>query len=389
MTLRLAYLSQGKLFFKNGDLAVRQIDSRFGQEIIDRTLQRQQRREWKTQATNTPFSGSMLWGVRDEDPRALRVTISAVTGGLQPGELLFALETDTVGGLFAFDWIKDEERRLFHREGLHVRDLCIHPDQKWVAGSQRFPNGTANIGLVHGQNFQHVTEGDSVDEAPAWLPGPRQRLVYQSAGVARNAQGFAVGVGPFAIHQIDLENGEMVTLLESERYDYLSPRVAEDGALIFIRRPYEMLNRQPDSVVRLLLDIVLFPFRLLRALFHFLNFISLTFARKPLTTASGPRVEGDDYKTLLLRGRIIDAEKALREGAHSEAPSLVPPTWELVRRDALGSERVLAQGVVAYDIDAEGGIAYTNGTAVFRIDANSRAELLLKDKLIENLIVVR
>jgi hypothetical protein len=213
--------------------------------------------------------------------------------------------------------------------------------------------------------------------------------VYQSAGIARNAQGYAMGLGPFAIQQLDLDSGTLSTLLEEAKNDLMSPRMTEEDTLYFIRRPYETLGRKPAAPLGVITDILLFPLRLLRAFFYFFNFLSLTFARKPLTTSGGPRVEGDDEKTLILRGRVIDAEKAMREGAQAEAPSLVPPSWELVRRQASGEEQVLARSVVAYDLDSEGGVVYTNGTAAYHLDCNGQSRLLFRAKLLEDLIVIR
>jgi hypothetical protein len=50
---------------------------------------------------------------------------------------------------------------------------------------------------------------------------------------------------------------------------------------------------------------------------------------------------------------------------------------------------VLAQSVVAYDLDGEGGVVYTNGTAAYQLDCNGQSLLLFKAKLLEDLIVVR
>ncbi len=387
-TPRIAYLARGQLYFKNGDLAAHPIESHFGQDIINRTLQRQQRNEWKTQGASTPFSGNMLWGKEQEDPRRLQVAISAVARAPQEGELLYTLETDRVGGLFTYNWTTDEEKRLFHREALHFRDLTLHPDLKLIAGSLHFPNGTANLGLVQNQNLQPITEGDSVDEAPSWIPGDGKRLLYQSAGIARNPQGYALGLGPFGLHQLNLDGGALAILLEDPKNDLMSPRMSEEGALYFIRRPYEVLGRKPVPLLGVIADVLLFPLRLLRAFFYFFNFLSLTFARKPLTTSGGPRVAGDDEKTLLLRGRVIDAEKAMREGVSAEAPALVPPSWELVRRTTSGEEQVLARSVVAYDFDGAGGVIYTNGTAVYQLGCDGQSRLLFKAKLLEDLIVI-
>ncbi|MFX5595148.1 hypothetical protein ABTD92_21070, partial [Acinetobacter baumannii] len=83
-------------------------------------------------------------------------------------------------------------------------------------------------------------------------------------------------------------------------------------------------------------------FRLLRAVFHYLNFFSLMYSRKPLTSASGPALNAD-LKEIILKGKRIDAEKALlNENKINGVPSLVPASWQLISRDQQGNETVLA-----------------------------------------------
>ncbi len=390
MTLNLAYLSQGKLFLKTGDLPAQQIESPFGQEAIDRALQRYQRREWKARGQGSPFGGSMLWGVQDGNPQAVSARITGVTSGTQEGQVTYALETEGSGGLFLYDWVESQERHLVRKEHFYVRDLNRHPELGMVVCSQRFPNGTANIGIVEGYHVRMATEGDSVDEAPAWIPGNRRQILFQSAGVARNAAGYPIGFGPFTIERLDLENATMSTLLDDPAFDYLLPHMDTEGTLYFIRRPYERPGYRRYSILQLAGDILLFPYRMLRAIFHFLNFFSLTFSRKPLTTDEGPKMEGPDERMVMLRGRMIDAEKALRESARKkEAPSLVPASWELVSRLPSGDECVLAKHVTAFDLDLQGNIIYTNGSAVYQLEADGGSKFLFKGKLIEDLVIVR
>ena len=91
-------------------------------------------------------------------------------------------------------------------------------------------------------------------------------------------------------------------------------------------------------------DALLFSFRLLRAVFHY-------------------------PKNILVQGKRIDAEKALREArAVHGVPSLVPADWQLVRRSPNGAEQVLATSVASYDIGADGAVVYTNGRGVFAIE---------------------
>lgn len=390
MSLRLAYISQGKLFFKHGDLAARQIDSQFGQEIISRTIKQQQKNEWKFSEQESPFSGSMLWGAKQTTPDEMRVNVTSATSSGQDDELVYFLETGYVGGLFSYNWTNDEEKRILHKEAFHVQDLDKHPDLNLIACTQLFPNGTASVGIIKGLGLHQITEGDSVDLAPSWIPGKGQEIVFQSAGVARNPRGQAVGLGPFTIQRLNPKKGSLATLLDDPQYDFLLPHLDADGALYLIRRPYEMPGRAKISLWKLVADILLFPFRLLRALFHYLNFLSMAFSRKPLITATGPKMEGPDQNMLVLWGRVIDAQKALRESTQAkETPALVPPSWELVKRQPSGEETILAKNVVAYDLDPAGNIVYTNGSAIYQIDAEGNSQLLTKGNLIQSIVIIR
>src|SRR5512137_816455 len=150
MTLNLTYLSQGKLFFKSGDSPARQVESSFGQEVINRSLQRYQKREWKTKSQGSPFSGGALWGAHEGDPSDMVARITGVTRGEQAGQLLYALAIEGAGGLFVYDWPDSQEKRLFHREHFYVRDLDRHPALGLVICSQALPNGVAHLGLIKG-----------------------------------------------------------------------------------------------------------------------------------------------------------------------------------------------------------------------------------------------
>src|SRR5262249_11872637 len=127
-----------------------------------------------------------------------------------------------------------------------------------------------------GSALSELTDGDAIDGAPAWVPGTSHRLVYQSAGVGRDAAGRISGVGPSAVHELDLERRDVRTLVESRSHDFLSPRVAEDGALYYIRRPWNARARA--APLRLLIDLLLLPVRLVAALVSYLNFFAVRYS---------------------------------------------------------------------------------------------------------------
>ena len=173
-------------------------------------------------------------------------------------------------------------------------------------------------------------------------------------------------------------------MLEDPRYDFLSPRVAADGALFYIRRPYEPPQYNAGNVV---LDTIFFPFRLLRAVFHYLNFFFLMYSRKPLTGAGGTPMQAD-MKNIMLQGKRIDAERALRrEASIGGIPSLVPSSWQLVRRLRSGGETVVASNVSSFDITPNGTIVYSNGRGMFALDAQGRSSLVSQGDLVGAVLV--
>ncbi len=155
--------------------------------------------------------------------------------------------------------------------------------------------------------------------------------------------------------------------------------------MYYIRRPYETPRYAPNTFIS---DFFLFPFRLVRAVFHYLNFFSLMYTKKPLKTAGGPVGGEEDLKNIVLKGKRIDAEKALRSGSGGKGvPSLVPPSWALVKRDSNGREEVVARSVVSFAIREDGGIAYTNGCGIFMLDDQKKSRLIVRDHLIEEVIM--
>lgn len=385
MTLKIAYLAQGRLYIKEGPLPTQEIVCQFGQEMIERATRRYRDNDWKRQNQGGMFNA--FWN-NEQNPTSLQVSITAVTGGDERNELLFALGANDIGGLFVHNLEDQGEKRLIHKQDLRIRDLTRHPElEDLVACSHYLPDGTASLGLVRKYNVFHITEGDSIDEAPSWIPGKQRRLLFQSAGVGRGNSGYVIGWGPFTIQKLDVDNGHMQTLKESPHHDFLLPRMDKHGNLYFIKRPYLGMGRRV-SLFQRLNDIILLPFRLLRTFYDYLNFQSLIYSRKPLTTSSGSQIEGEDIKTLFLRGRRIDVQKVLRQANRKdETPPLVPKTWELVKRNPSGTETIIAKNVAAYDVNTDGELIYSNGTAIYWLQ-NEKSQLLIKGQLVDGVFIL-
>lgn len=202
------------------------------------------------------------------------------------------------------------------------------PQPDWTAHAQlravRGKNGARNIGRVDADDgrLQPLTAGDSIDAAPAFMPADANSILFQSSAIERDHSGQLAAVAPSAIKRLNLQSGAVDTLLAVPGTDLLAPRACAGGHLYFMRRPRAASHCSWGSM---LLDGVLLPPRvLIKALGALLR--------------PGPR-------------RVRCA----------------PPSWQLVRRSVHGTEQVLADCVVSYELLADGAIVYSNGRSEYHL----------------------
>jgi hypothetical protein len=376
-----AFLSNGTIFYRERGDDVKQLHSPYAQDAIDRRERSRSRHSWKE---GTAFNVAAGGGHRSFE--GVNKPLVATAAAYEPGGgLLYFLEDEHVGGLFRREAQSGNELRVVLKPKLHLTDLSPSPDGALLAASSRQSDGIANIVLMNsdGSDYREVTGGDTVDSSPAWIPGETGRMLFQSSGFARNEEGYILAQGNTSIQMLDMESGVVKPILEDATVDYLKPRVAPSGDLLFIRRPFEGPRYGIGTALG---DIILFPFRLVRAVFHYLNFFSLMYSRKPLTSADSPATQAD-IKSILLLGRRVDIEKGLRSARPVQGvPSLVPDTWQLVARDQRGNERMLATNVASYDISPDGTVIYSNGRGVFVVSPDGSSSLAITDQLVGEVV---
>ena len=376
-----AYLSRGKLFFKSPGSDAREVHSEYVQQLLDKREKNQRLHGWKQETSfGTSFAGNRA---RQDANDNLSIEFTGLT--FVPGEnkLLYFIRDEAFGGLFEHDIESGKELRLVHRQNLKYEDLHYDAERDRVLCTTRHENGIANLVSMtrDGSEYRELTAGDSCDSSPYWAD--EHRVVYQSQGIARSSAGYIMAYGPASLQLLNLESSEIEPVLEVPEYDFLQPRVCSQGNLYYLRRPYKEPRYGGKNI---LVDMVMFPFRLLRAIFHYLNFFSLMYSRKPLTGAGGPDMQ-IDAKELMLKGMRIDAERALkRERRVNGVPSLVPSSWQLVRRTKSGQETVLARHVAAFSISAGDNIVYTNGCGIFQLTPDGSATIA-QDRVVEEVVL--
>ena len=379
--ISIAYLAQGKIWLKQGGAQPQLIQSPYASNVYEKAIRAQQRNSWKSQGGGF-LSGPSLWGGGAGAHGPQPVLATSISRGETPGHLVYSVESGPLCALLAAENFGAEEKRLWNNNNLRLQHVHAHPQTGDLAFSIVHANGTANLGikLKDESGIKELTEGDSVDTSPQWVAGERRKIIYQSAGVGRDRQGNYLALGPFSIQELDLDSAEIKTVLEADGTDFLLPRVDNQGALYFIRRPYA--PGQPVNLFQVAKDLLLAPFRLVYAVFQYFNFFSMLYTGKKLSQTGDSKARPLDMKQMMLWGNLVRAQQAEID----ESVDLVPANWQLVRIGKYGQEEILAKNVLAYDFADNGDIIYSNGNAVFHLPAGGKAERMLSAAMIEQVV---
>src|SRR5262245_34106397 len=233
----LAFISGGKLFYQAPGQELRELQSAHVQAVMDRMARSHQLHGWKEgTAFGRSFTGRNPRG--GGDGAGIQATSAQFAAH---DRVLYFLKDDSFGGLFEYDLTQGVEKRLLHKQHLFLEDLRLKPEGRQLLCAQYARNGTANVVVMDadGNNYSELTGGDTVDTAPAWVPGQPNLVVFQSSGLARNPDGYVIARGPTSIQMADTAAGSLTVVLEDPLVDFLQPRVGANGFLYFIRRPYE------------------------------------------------------------------------------------------------------------------------------------------------------
>lgn len=386
MAPRFAFLSHGKLYLKSGDAPESLHESPFVRGVHDRAVELLRRHSWKSGGSaERMIPRAALWGAGSGDASLAKIDFNSVSPQGSATGFVYSIISREISGVLAHQELTGSELRLLHTADYRVMHLCSQPGTGRIAMSMQHPDGcTIAVMDANGTGLAEVTQGESSDESPSWAGSRENKIVYQSAGLAHNENGHVVGKAPYSIQQLDLDTSNISALLESPQYDLLAPRLAADGTLYFIRRPYK-LNRRSFSFFGLLEDILLFPYRLLYAIFQYLNYFTARYTGKSLSQ-TGPTLQKEaDRQQMILWGNVVEAQKGM-SGDSKEGPVLVPASWELCRKTAGGEIEVIAKSVLSFDLDPGGDLLFTNGYSIFHLTAGGEKKRLHKSSFIQQVV---
>ena len=344
--------TDGKALFLAEDAGVDEVPCYRLERYKETVREIREGKAWKTTGRGAQFMGVAQ---AQEDTE-----VFSQFGGLAlyHGEFLYTLTLDASGGLYqrGISLKPEMEGHICSGNDVRLGEIACCGDD--AAACVLHPDGAAHIGLykLPGSYCEEITDGDSVESAPAWSQDGRT-LYFSTCGIARDAAGRPAAFSPRVIASYIPESGRLRVLLEDETFDCLSPKEDADGSLWYIRQPYQPGEENGSHP---LLDTLLFPVRMLKAFGGFLNVFSMRYGGESLRSDGGfssARSKQKSEKDLFFEGNLLHAEKNLRENRKDgdAYPGIVPRSRVLVRRAPDGTEEVREKAVLDYALCPGGG----------------------------------
>ncbi|MBQ8202310.1 MAG: hypothetical protein IJZ74_11160 [Clostridia bacterium] len=378
-------MEAGILFISDGEMGVyaqgrAQILRSIRKEKYMTTLRElEMRNAWKYEGAGAQFQHQRnpYEGASRMADSACQVTAVMPMGG----RVLYALVTPDMGGLYIreLDASEDGEISWLSERTFLVRDMHMRDDQ--LVCALDFPNRECHIALLEAGStrYQILTQGDTQDTAP-FLSADGCTLYYASAGYARNEEGELLAKGPSALLQLNLRTGVLEELLADDATDYLRPKEGPDGALYFIRRPYQ----QPAAKRLSLVD----KARNVGAFFKGVGKLLTIIGDPDKAARKKPQIAGrpaEDSQQRMLEGVMVDIARSADAETDDAANGCVPDTWVLVRREANGTLTEVVNGAADYDFDGK-TLVYSDGRRIIRL-ADGRKNVLYKGAFIPRVVV--
>ena len=372
--MRLVYLSGGKMF-RYDDGKVIELPCERAKKYSDTVNEINRNKEWKHSGTGATFRGDVRYyedaknGVRINGLSASKegFIYSAVLGGM--------------GAIYrkSADSPKAPEGHIYTGMDRSIGDIA-YKDGSIAA----ILDGHLAVFDERG-DYNELTDGPSKEEDPFWSANDG-RIFCSTRGCSLD--GTSV-YSASSIMAVDQEAGSIETLFEEENNDLLKPRNDADGNFYFIRQPYKSPKVQKEPVWK---SVLLFPLRIIKAIFGFFNAFSVIFGGEPLRKNQ----KKDDVKTrdksprqIFFEERLLEAEKNEKENAAAgdKNPGIFPRSRVLVRISPDKTETVLCKGVMDYTLCDE-GIICSNGKELLLIDRDGSEKVLCKAELAESISVI-
>lgn len=346
------------------------------QDYLHAVNEMKKRDEWKTTGKGAQFM-QVQEKYYDTEGEFLRSLSSDGT------RLIYGTFIDNVGGLYFKDPETGDETYIFANQTVDPGRVSYR-DGKYIfdAGEGGYERHIGWLSTANGGTDQ-ITEGFTSESCPFISRHDPDTVYYTAMGYAQNSSGAVVEKSPCSIAAYSAKDGSLTDILSDPAYDYIKASDDADGNIYCIRRRYRPTARKSNAGM----DILLFPYRIIKATFGFLSTFSMAFGGEPLRTGghNPAKNRAADERELFIEGNLIKAKRTADSENSDEG--VIPSEWELIRHGTDGSDTVLARGVMDYVLLDSGIILYSDGRFVKRL-SGGKAEKICRIDLANYISVI-
>lgn len=384
--MTVIYSSENKIFsYDEAEKLLTEIPCERITKYRDTIRSIQQRKEWKTTGSGANFMGMTAERI-NADELPVQISGLAVYGD----ELIYGVNLEDVGSVYhrSFDPSDTCEGLVRSSNDFVFGSFDCKGDKLAVSMGTNIRSLHIAVMNING-NYDEYTDGDTIEENPSWA-AKKNGIYFSTAGYARNQNGAISATSPRSIAYLDLDRSSMTEILADEQYDYLHVREDKNGVLYYIRQPYGGEKPQNDITFK---DVLLFPVRIIKGIFGFLNFFATIFGGESLksggASANGVKSKERSQKDMIIEGNVINAEKLdkINEASGDRLSGIMPMSRVLIKRLADGTEETIKKGVLDYTLSENGDVIISNGRHIIRINSDGTETHITKAKLAMNIVV--
>ncbi len=361
--MKIAYNDGVKLSLSEGEPNLRESDYITNYYTV--TQKSNDSLEWKTSGYGAAFRGETQ-GPRGEEKDAAYINSVAC---LSESEILYSFSVNNMSGLYKknFALEKDSESHVIHSNTTEFLGVDYNEKTESAIASIKTDAVCANLALIdiNSGDYRAVTGGDSKDSNPSFSVFKPNTVLYDTSGVGRDYGGRFVKYAPAKLAALDLDGMKITELYGDDKYSYVCPKDDKNGNLYCIRRPIKEKKKR-----NLFIDILLIPWRILQAIYYFLESFVMLFTGKTFTEKTENPTKGRSRtsRQILIDGNLIEADKEYRRNQRNKdkLAGFVPLSWQLVKISN-GAVEVIKKGISAFDVENDGSVICANGRHVLRI----------------------
>ena len=373
------YFIDGEKLCLYQDGKVTAYESNYIKKYREASLVAAKNSEWKKKGRTEMLLAEDFFFDGDEDFSA---SLTAIAPTENPDEILYSFTVNESSGIY-LKYLNDEKNVEAHVVSSNEVEFAdLYAAKNCLLTTVKKGDVSADIGIFSPDRSEYkcLTSGDSLDENPSLTP--EGNILFNSYGVARDANNNFLGYGESEIYELDLRTSSVKEVISRQGYSFIKPiRVGEYTYCIV--RPLEDAERSNPF-----LDILLIPVRIAQGIVGFVSAFVSAFSGKPLVS-EGKKSDGNAFvrsrkreeRSLFVLNKRVNVEKELNRNKKKWNYGFIPRNWRLVRikEDEKGEswiEYTVYEGVADYCVLDTGEVIYTNGKHIF-VKEDKRTRWLL------------